>query len=1395
MSQIQVKKYILIIDNDEVDLLKDANNKRVNTTVDICCDKRTEICYESTTRDSTTTYKKIRLSLSGLHFVRKIYQPGYIQAEVQVTLVNTADIPSVNNMRERFMKKKVSLILNKKTLAENYYIHDVSPLYERNGNTTSIYLRLTIYSMDNLMRIEKYSEAFLGRRLCNDILKVGAHDFILKKPENSTTGDDGSVPVRIDELQHLASKLNSNDTYTSEYIQPYLVQYNETFYDFLARITNRCGEFLYFENGALHVGLIKSHLNNPITIDNYSRLNFQAISEGVLAGGVQYYTHNSRRNSTWTDPSTSSKGRFNVLPWEDEKSNDITKPYPTNRTYNAEVSFDEFYMPLFRDQFSKGAVDELYNDENGGKQVISILSTVLNQTNLLDMVSTVAYDQISAMIQAACTGDKLNDDGNKIIDTYSSMGTDGNKNTGETSAVPFASSNQSTWITIKYYSDIKSNEESQQRQMVCVDMGSEISHLQLGQIVKLPNDTRQYIVVEIDMQSDQNWQRHFDQYAPDGTNTTDGSLMKFYAIPVLTETKGTNEIKHYYPPVLPSGPFRLSEPQHAFVVDTKDPNQQGRIRIRYPWQMDAGEKKKVFQDKAKEYENKKENLSTEKTQLENEKKQKESDLKNLNENKHKLNNDLKALQEELKALNEKDEEYMKKQYKKVLTEDERKNKIEDLKKNKIPQKESEIEDEKSSLQAQIAEIDAMQNEIDQLSYNIFLMKLNEEMADAATPWIRMTSPMATKDGGMFFRPEKGDEVLVNFENGNVERPYVVGTLYSKHVKAPNAGRIIKSPNGHYIKMEDPTDGNKFLSGIIPGIKFLQTYNAFKNYDSVDASKGNFNKHLLGGITMTDAYGFYKIAMSTHDRKISISSPLGDVKIDAFTGITITAPNGNVKIEGKNVEIIANNRLTLTSGKNIKKGLLGTLLSDPNKKAENALTDFAEAGAKMIDKAFGNWVDLSFIRTVLEVFIRPVNGTLEIKSNSFLLLESGGGTAQIPATAHSEHYNKWNKRLTETLRDKYNGFRALEKLIVTVSSASIGEKASKLKTLFENAGAKLAVLKADDGGTDKNIFAIATIVTGKTADQFVADAMNVDTKWKTFATQLNWVGENKKLFESKVKDAFNAVQELKKFCENMYKVFSNDHMKYGPLKELYELIDAQLSNVYADSLIGTLDWVKKIKDIHANTMQHYSDFVDAAFAAKTVTVNQADVKKFKRCLLYYLFNTPAGGSAPINGCKTFSDRHFTITASPQPSPADKKKEAEATALTAGLTTLGVGGLTAVAAATNASKDDIINDTGGAWTSFSNSLNITGDHETENKPLNKFLTTLEDNIRKKLPLFDEASVWSADVKGQILMADGDETVTFTHTEGGTPGLDAIPSANYYNHDKAITYLKNLLIKAGQ
>ena len=75
------------------------------------------------------------------------------------------------------------------------------------------------------------------------------------------------------------------------------------------------------------------------------------------------------------------------------------------------------------------------------------------------------------------------------------------------------------------------------------------------------------------------------------------------------------------------------------------------------------------------------------------------------------------------------------------------------------------------------------------------------MGKSATPYIRVAMPMATTGGGAYFMPCKGDEVLVNFDDDNVERPYVVGSVYSKNTLAPGEGldKYIKN----YLQKRSP----------------------------------------------------------------------------------------------------------------------------------------------------------------------------------------------------------------------------------------------------------------------------------------------------------------------------------------------------------------------------------------------------------------------------------------------------------------------------------------------------------------------------------------------------------------------------------------------------------------
>ncbi len=61
------------------------------------------------------------------------------------------------------------------------------------------------------------------------------------------------------------------------------------------------------------------------------------------------------------------------------------------------------------------------------------------------------------------------------------------------------------------------------------------------------------------------------------------------------------------------------------------------------------------------------------------------------------------------------------------------------------------------------------------------------MDEEKSAWARMTTPSAGGGRGFMFMPEVGDEVLVAFEHGDPERPYIIGALWNGVDSAPRQG--------------------------------------------------------------------------------------------------------------------------------------------------------------------------------------------------------------------------------------------------------------------------------------------------------------------------------------------------------------------------------------------------------------------------------------------------------------------------------------------------------------------------------------------------------------------------------------------------------------------------------
>lgn len=85
--------------------------------------------------------------------------------------------------------------------------------------------------------------------------------------------------------------------------------------------------------------------------------------------------------------------------------------------------------------------------------------------------------------------------------------------------------------------------------------------------------------------------------------------------------------------------------------------------------------------------------------------------------------------------------------------------------------------------------------------------------DMMTPWLRISQPYAGGGKGFSFIPEVGEEVMIDFEGGNAERPYVKGTLFNGEddpdgawLPGNNQVKAIRTRNGHTIEIWDEGKG-------------------------------------------------------------------------------------------------------------------------------------------------------------------------------------------------------------------------------------------------------------------------------------------------------------------------------------------------------------------------------------------------------------------------------------------------------------------------------------------------------------------------------------------------------------------------------------------------------------
>lgn len=164
-------------------------------------------------------------------------------------------------------------------------------------------------------------------------------------------------------------------------------------------------------------------------------------------------------------------------------------------------------------------------------------------------------------------------------------------------------------------------------------------------------------------------------------------------------------------------------------------------------------------------------------------------------------------------------------------------------------------------------------------------------------WARIAVSAAGKERGTFWLPEVGDEVLLAFDKGDIEYPFVIGALWNGKDKPPeinadgkNNTKLIHSRSGHRITLFDKTGEERLEIKTKGGHTVL-----------LDDKTGSAR------VEIKDSSGANKIVIETAQNSLTIESGLNlkirsqTINIEAGASMTLKA-SGTLTLQGALVRI-------------------------------------------------------------------------------------------------------------------------------------------------------------------------------------------------------------------------------------------------------------------------------------------------------------------------------------------------------------------------------------------------------------------------------------------------------------------------------------------------------------
>ena len=181
--------------------------------------------------------------------------------------------------------------------------------------------------------------------------------------------------------------------------------------------------------------------------------------------------------------------------------------------------------------------------------------------------------------------------------------------------------------------------------------------------------------------------------------------------------------------------------------------------------------------------------------------------------------------------------------------------------------------------------------------------------DERTCWIRVSQSWAGNQWGAIFIPRVGMEVVVEFLEGNPDRPLITGVVYNANQKVPYNLPADKTKST--IKTNSSTGGSGYNE-----LRFEDKagseevyFQAQKDYvkkvlhdETVTVTNDRTHTISNGNDSLTVSTGNHSTTVSTGNHSLSVSAGKSDVT--AATSITLTSGASSIKISPSGIEITA-----------------------------------------------------------------------------------------------------------------------------------------------------------------------------------------------------------------------------------------------------------------------------------------------------------------------------------------------------------------------------------------------------------------------------------------------------------------------------------------------------------